>query len=82
MKAAKQNKCPLCEGTIMKIKEARSTQKNVFALGDFLKGKVIVVDKQGNKTTITKDSYYNQAGPKEDWEWISHKSKEARMRRG
>jgi hypothetical protein len=82
MKLAQQNKGPLDEETKMKIKEARSTQENVFPLGDFLKGKVIVVDKHGNKTTITKDSYYNQTGPKENWEWVSHKSKEARMRRG
>jgi hypothetical protein len=82
MKTAQQNKGPLDEETKMKIKEARSTQENVFPIGDFLKGKVIVVDKQGNKTTITKDSYYNQTGPKENWEWVSHKSKEARMRRG
>lgn len=82
MKLAQQNKGPLNEETKMKIKEARSTQENVFPLGDFLKGKVIVVDKQGNKTTITKDSYYKQTGPKENWEYVSHKSKEARMRRG
>ena len=82
MKLAQQNKGPLNEETKIKIKEARATQKNVFPLGDFLKGKVVVIDKQGNKTTITKDSYYKQTGPKESWEYVSHKSKEAKMRRG
>lgn len=80
MKLAQQNKGPLNEETKMKIREARSTQQNVFPLGDFLKGKVVVVDKQGNKTTITKDRYYNQTGPKESWEYVSHKSKEAKTR--
>lgn len=64
-----------------KIRIARSVQENVFPLGDFLKGKVIAVDKFGNKKTIPKEIYYSQTGPKENWEWVSHKSKEARLRK-
>jgi len=61
---------------------ARSSQSNVFPLGEYLKGKVIVVDKLGNKKSIPKEVYYAQTGPKQEWEWVSHKSTEARMRRG
>lgn len=82
MKAAQQNKGPVSEGTKQKIKQARNSQINVFPIGEYLKGKVIVVDKSGNKKSIPKEVYYAQTGPKEEWEWISHKSKEARMRRG
>jgi hypothetical protein len=64
-----------------KIRIARSMQENVFPLGDYLKGKVIVVDKFGNKTTILKEIYYSQTGPKENWDWVSHKSKEAKLRK-
>ena len=80
MKAAQQNKGPVSEETKQKIKEARATQSNVFPLGEYLKGKVIVVDKLGNKKTIPKEIYYAQTGPKQEWEWISHKSKEAKVR--
>jgi S-adenosylmethionine hydrolase len=50
-------------------------------LGDYLKGKVIVIDKFGNKTTILKEIYYSQTGTKENWDWVSHKSKEAKLRK-
>ena len=82
MKAAQQNKGPVSEETKQKIKEARASQSNVFPLGEYLKGKVIVVDKSGNKKSISKEMYYAQTGPKQEWEWVSHKSKEASVRRG
>lgn len=82
MKAAQQNKGPVSEETKQKIKEARASQSNVFPLGEYLKGKVIVVDKSGNKKSISKEVYYAQTGPKHEWEWVSHKSKEASVRRG
>jgi len=82
MKAAQQNKGPVSEETKQKIKEARAGQSNVFPLGEYLKGKVIVVDKSGNKKSISKEVYYAQTGPKQEWEWVSHKSKEASVRRG
>lgn len=46
-----------------------------------LSGMVCVVDKQGDKFRITKEQYYSQTGPKIEWEWVSHKSKEAMLRR-
>ena len=82
MKAAQQNKGPVSEETKQKIKEARASQSNVFPLGEYLKGKVIVVDKSGNKKSISIEVYYAQTGPKQEWEWVSHKSKEASVRRG
>lgn len=45
-----------------------------------LSGKVVVVDKQGNKLRIDKDVYYAQTGPKEEWEWIMHRAREAQAR--
>lgn len=47
-----------------------------------LSGKVVVVDKAGKLLRINKELYYTQTGLKENWEWVSHKSKEAKMRRG
>ena len=47
-----------------------------------LSGKIVVIDKQGNLLRIDSDLYYSQLGPKSDWEWVSHKSTEAKMRRG
>jgi hypothetical protein len=72
---------PVDEGQKEKIRIARSMQENVFPLGDYIKGKVIVVDKFGNRTTIPKEIYYSQTGPKESWYWVSHKSKEAKPRK-
>lgn len=81
MKLAQQNREPIGEETRTKIRSARLKQVNVFPLGAYVKGRVIVVDKFGNKTTIPKEVYYAQTGPKEEWEWVSHKSKEAISRR-
>ena len=47
-----------------------------------LSGKVVVINKAGELLRITKEQYYAQTGPKQEWEWVSHKSKEAKMRRG
>jgi hypothetical protein len=47
-----------------------------------LSGKVVAVNKAGELKRIDKAYYYSQTGPKVDWEWVSHKSNEAKMRRG
>jgi len=47
-----------------------------------LSGMVVAIDKLGNAKRILKEIYYAQSGPKEEWEWVSHRSTEARMRRG
>ena len=47
-----------------------------------LSGKVVVINKSGELLRITKEQYYTQTGPKQEWEWVFHKSKEAIMRRG
>jgi len=72
---------PVSDQQKEKIRQARSQQENVFDLGEYLKNRVIVVDKMGNRTTVSKETYYSQQGPKNDWEWVSHKSKEAKLRK-
>jgi len=54
-----------------------------------LSGYVVVVDKSGEVSRISKEQYYSQVGPKNEWEWISHRSAEgmarksiSKMRRG
>lgn len=46
-----------------------------------LSGMVVSINKLGELKRIPKDQYYSQTGPKENWEWVSHKSKEAKLRR-
>lgn len=82
MKLAQQGKGPLSEETKQKIREKRKEQVFTDETKEKLKGKVVVIDKNGNLSKMNKEQYYSQTGPKEDWEWVSHKSKEAKMRRG
>lgn len=70
------------EETKQKIKEKRKEQIFTNETKEKLKGKVVSVNKSGELKRIDKEIYYNQEGPKEDWEWVSHKSKEAGLRRG
>lgn len=43
-------------------------------------GKIRCVDRVGNRVVISKDKYYSQHGPKEDWEFVMMLSKEAKRR--
>lgn len=82
MKAAQQHKGPLSNETKEKIREARKLQVITEETKQKLKGKVVCVNKEGALNRINKDQYYGQSGPKEDWEWVFHKSKEGLKRRG
>ncbi len=44
-------------------------------------GKVLVVDKLGNRYYISKEQYYSQTGPSAAWHWVSNKSAEAKLRK-
>lgn len=46
-----------------------------------LSGKVVVIDKQGKLYRIPKEQYYSQTGPKNEWEWVHHKSAEGSSRK-
>ena len=46
-----------------------------------LSGMVVCISKSGELKRIPKDQYYSQTGPKEGWEWLSHRSKQAKLRR-
>jgi hypothetical protein len=81
MKAAQQNKGPLSEKTKEKIKKARAKQQNVKSWGEQNQGMVIVINKEGMLSRIPKEQYYTQTGPKNDWEWLSHKSADAQARK-
>lgn len=50
---------------------------------NFLKNKGLVscYDKNGKYIRISKEIYYSQTGPKENWEYVHNKSKEAKFRR-
>lgn len=82
MKLAQQDKGPLSEETKQKIREARKLQIITQETKDKLKGKIVCVNNEGQISRINKDLYYSQTGPKENWEWVAHRSKEAKMRRG
>lgn len=69
------------EETKEKIREARKYQVITEQTKEKLKGKVVCVNKEGLLVRIDKDQYYSQPGPKENWEWVAHRSKEATMRR-
>ena len=43
-------------------------------------GSVIVVDKNGKRTTISKEKFWNQEGDKNNWEYVQHTSNEAKIR--
>jgi hypothetical protein len=81
MKAAQQNKGPLSTETKQKIKAARAKQQNVKSWGEQNQGKVIVINKEGIMSRIPKEQYYAQSGPKNEWEWLSHKSADAIARK-
>jgi len=81
MKAAQQNKGPLSAKTKEKIKKARAKQQNVKSWGKQNQGMVIVINKEGTLNRIPKEQYYTQTGPKNDWEWLSHKSADAQARK-
>ena len=72
-----RNKGPLSEATKQKIREARKNQIFTEETKKKLSGKVVVIDKQGILSKIPKEQYYNQSGPKNEWEWIFHKAKGA-----
>ena len=80
MKVAQQNKGPLSEETKQKIREARKHQVITVETKKKLSGKVVVVDKHGVKLKIPKDIYYSQTGQKHNWEWVAHRSTEAKER--
>lgn len=44
------------------------------------KNNVFVIDKNGNKTTITLCEFKSQEGPKNNWKYVHHTSKEAKKR--
>jgi len=46
-----------------------------------LSGYVVAINKRGELSRIPKNQYYAQTGPKDEWEWVSHKSKEAATRK-
>lgn len=46
-----------------------------------LSGMVVSINKSGELKRIPKEQYYSQTGPKENWEWVSHKATEAKTRR-
>lgn len=71
---------PVSKETIDKIKKARSKQENVFNVGESLKTKIIVVDKNGDRSVIDKIVYEAQTGNKEDWEYVFHRTKIAQRR--
>ncbi len=68
------------EITKQKIKEKRQFQVFTEETKKKLSGKVVVVGKHGNMGKIPKEQYVNQVGPKTDWEWVAHRSNEAKQR--
>jgi hypothetical protein len=63
-----------------KIRRARANQIFTEETKQKLSGKVVVVDRSGNKTKISKEQYYSQSGPKEEWEFINHRHILAKQR--
>jgi hypothetical protein len=64
------------------LREVNLGKKASDATKKKLSGKVVVIDKAGKLLRITKEQYYAQIGSKINWEWIMHRCKEAKMRRG
>jgi len=80
MSASQQGKV-VSDETKEKIRAARKCQVITEQTKEKLKGKVVCVNKEGLLVRIDKDQYYSQSGPKESWEWVAHRSKEATRRR-
>lgn len=64
-----------------KIRHARARQIITEDTKQKLKGKVVVIDKMGVMAKITKEQYLAQLGPKDKWQWVAHRSIEARARK-
>jgi hypothetical protein len=71
----------ISEETRKKLSEANTGRIISEEIKEKLKGKVVVIDKSGNIIRIEKELYYSQTGPKESWEWIMHRCKEAQLRK-
>jgi hypothetical protein len=81
-KIAKANRGKIASAeTKQKIREARAKQIFTDETKQKLSGKVVVINKQGELSKISKEIYYSQTGPKEDWEWVMHRSAEAKIRK-
>ena len=80
MRLAQQNRGPVSEQTKQKIRIARAGQIFTEETKKKLSGKVVVVGKKGNRSKISKEQYVSQVGPKTDWEWVAHRSTEAKQR--
>ena len=78
-----KNRPPITEETREKLRIASTGQVISEATREKLRGFVVVVNKYGQLSRITKDQYYSQTGPKEEWEYLQHRNKLAqeRMRR-
>lgn len=81
MKIAQKNKPPLSEETKIKIRNARKNQVITQETKEKLKGTLVVINRNGEFLKISKEIYYSQVGEKEKWEYVSHRSKEARLRK-
>lgn len=59
------------------------TDRIRMGVHNFLKNKGLVscYDKSGNYVRIPKELYYSQTGPKETWEYVHNRSREAKFRR-
>jgi hypothetical protein len=68
------------DSTKKKISDALKGHSPTEETKKKLSGTVCVVDKHGNRSKILKEQYYSQVGPKNNWNWVSHKSKEANER--
>lgn len=69
------------EGTREKIKQARAKQIFSDATKEKLSGYVVVVDKIGNISRITKDLYESQKEKGADREYVFHNSNEGKRRK-
>lgn len=64
------------ETTKEKIRAARANQVITEETKEKLKGKVVVIDKNGEILKIPKEIFYGQKESDENKEWVFHKSKE------
>lgn len=46
-----------------------------------LSNNVLCYDKNGNRVRVSKEEYHSQSGPKEDWNFVHIRSKEANLRK-
>ena len=79
--AAANRKKIVSADTKQKIREARAKQVFTDETKQKLSGQVVVINKQGELSRISKEIYYSQTGPKEDWEWVMHRCAEAKARK-